>query len=234
MGLTGAGGALVAIPLFINLLGLTLKEATVLSLLSVLLGTSINLFNQFSKVDKKVVLPLSISGIIANGATLNLKSFASDLLVAALIIGIALYSFWSIWSGIQSTKSIKVNSSVTRALATGALLGVLTTLTGLGGGVILIPLLIKVFGKSYKDALPTSLGAIFVISLVSFLFQAKVASELISLSQIILMICGTVIAFFVLKLMTGRLKDSTILVMRKIVFSLVTLYSISSVIIKVI
>ena len=43
MGLTGAGGALISIPLFLSLMNVSLKEATVLSLIAVMLGSLINL-----------------------------------------------------------------------------------------------------------------------------------------------------------------------------------------------
>ena len=42
MGLTGSGGALVAIPLFMYVLELGLKEASVLSLVAVRLASSFN------------------------------------------------------------------------------------------------------------------------------------------------------------------------------------------------
>lgn len=234
MGLTGAGGALISIPLFINLLTLTLKEATVLSLIAVLLGTSINLFGQYTKVNTKIALPLTVAGILSNATTLFLKPMTPDLIVAILLILVACYSLWSIWIKNKSYAPIENKPSLFKALVAGILLGTLTTLTGLGGGVVLVPLLIRFFGKSYQEALPTSLAAVLIISLSSFLLQAKGVLELISLEQIFFMALGTVIAYFSLWLGLSKMKDATIELLRKIVFSLVTLYSVTSVINKVI
>lgn len=232
MGLTGAGGALISIPLFISFLGASLKEATILSLVAVVFGTSVNLMAQLSKIDKKIALSLGISGITANYGTLFLKPLMPDLVVAGLLTLIAGYSLWSVWSIKKSTSSESSDGVVVKALVAGALLGVLTTLTGLGGGVVLVPILIKLFGMDYDQALPTSLATIFIISVSSFIFQAETAFQLISLIQLVYLGVGALIAFFLLKLLLIRLEDSRVAIIRKAVFSIVAVYSVTSVIIK--
>lgn len=233
MGLTGAGGALISIPLFLFLLGTTLKEATVLSLVAVVFGTSVNLIGQLAKVNKKIALSLSLSGIIANYGTLFLKPLTPDIVVAALLTVIALYSLWSVWGGrVNSVNEMSHRGVILKSLGAGALLGVLTTLTGLGGGVILVPILIKLFGRTYTEALPTSLATIFLISLSSFIFQSEMALQLITLIQLGYLGAGALIAFFLLKLLIIKLDNSKVDTIRRIVFSVVTVYSAASVIVK--
>lgn len=234
MGLTGAGGALISIPLFITLLNTTLKEATILSLIAVILGTSINLLDQFSKVEKNIALTLSFSGIIANYGTLFLKPLTPDYVVAGLLVIIAIYSLFTVWNKSDNTKNdTQIANAILKALAAGTLIGILTTLTGLGGGVILVPILIKVFGKTYTEALPTSLGTILLISMSSFILQSEKAFKLISLYQLGYLAAGVLIAFLFLKLLVKNVSKSRIEDIRKIVFSAVTIYSTISVIIKV-
>lgn len=233
MGLTGAGGAMISIPLFLSLLGTTLKEATVLSLVAVVFGTSVNLLGQISKVNKKIALSLSISGIIANYGTLFLKPLTPDFVVAGLLTIIAIYSLWSVWSGKKNSSREANNKGVIlKSLGAGTLLGVLTTLTGLGGGVVLVPILIKLFGRTYSEALPTSLATIFLISLSSFIFQSEMALQLITFIQLAYLGAGALIAFFMLKVFIRKIDDSKVDKMRKGVFSVVTVYSAISVIIK--
>lgn len=233
MGLTGAGGAMISIPLFLGLLGTTLKEATVLSLVAVVFGTSVNLLGHFSKIDKKIALSLSISGVVANYLSLFLKSSTPDIVVAGLLSTIAIYSLWTVWNNKRSSKvEFKNKNVILKSLGAGSLLGILTTFTGLGGGVILVPILIKLFGKSYQDALPTSLATIFLISLSSFIFQSEIALQLISLNQLGFLGLGALVSFFLLKFFIKKIEEAKVDKIRKIVFSLVTVYSAISVFIK--
>jgi uncharacterized protein len=232
MGLTGAGGALISIPLFLNLLDASLKEATVLSLLAVILGTSVNLFGQKIKWDKQIVAYFVIFGAISNYASLTIKSITPDYVIALLLTAIAAYSVWGVWSKKGKECDASTKPSPVKMALTGLGLGVVTTLTGLGGGVLLVPILMKIFGKTYAQALPTSLATILLISSISFLLQLKTGLQLIHLSEFGLLAAGALSAFFLLKLILKRIEAEKVDKLRKIVFTLVTVYSISSVLIK--
>lgn len=235
MGLTGAGGAMISIPLFIHFLNTSLKEATVLSLVAVVLGTATNLLGQVSKANKQIIISFSLAGALTNYLSLPLKAKTPDGLIAGILTCIGIYSIWSVWKKKKELFSQEKKSMVIpKALMAGSLVGLLTTLTGLGGGVILIPILINFFGNSYDKALPTSLGTILLISLTSFIFQSTTAFELIALNQLSLMAAGAIAAYILLKLLIKRVEDQKILLIRKFVFTAVTIYSIISVIYKAI
>lgn len=234
MGLTGAGGALVSIPLFISLLGISLKEATILSLIAVIFGTSLNLIKHLGKIDFKIAFSIALSGVVANYMTLFLKASTPDSVVAVLLIIVALYSLWSVWShkSKDNLRPVTKNFIIIKGIGAGLVVGTLTTLTGLGGGVILIPILLKLFGKTYHEALPTSLATILVISLSSFIFQWEHALPIISVNQILFLGAGALMAILLVNLMTKKLSQNNIEAIRKITFSLVTSYSVLSVILK--
>ena len=235
MGLTGAGGAMISIPLFISLLNTSLKEATILSLIAVVLGTAVNLTGQISRANKKIVMAFSIGGIVTNYLSLPLKASTPDWLIAVILSFIGFYSIWSVWKKQRELSThASENSVIPKALMAGSFVGLLTTLTGLGGGVILVPILINFFGNTYEKALPTSLGAILLISLVSFISQSKAAFELINSYQLLLMAAGTFFAFILLKLFMKVVDDNKMLLSRKIVFTAVSLYSVITVIYKAI
>lgn len=231
MGLTGAGGALISIPLFLYLLNTTIKEATVLSLLAVILGTSVNLFGQTHKPDLKIVLPFVIFGAIANFATLPLKEMMADMWIAGLLVIIGGYSLWSIWNPASVRMEVAKRSMVKTSLF-GAGLGIVTTLTGLGGGVLLVPILKSFYGKSYIEALPTSLLTILLISGLSFLAQLDVGLKLINFTELGFIAAGAISSFFLLKTTLKMISKEKIEIIRKVLFSAVTIYSVSSVVIK--
>lgn len=233
MGLTGAGGALISIPLFISFLNLSLKEATVLSLVAVIFGTAVNLTGQFSRIDKKVVFSFAVFGGITNYLSLSLKAMTPESMIAFLLTLIGMYGIWGVWSGnkiAQAEAPQKIG--ILKLILTGCGLGLITTLTGLGGGVILVPVLIKFFNKDYENALPTSLSTILSISLISFLLQIKTGLSLVSIQELGLIAVGAVVSFLVLKKLLINLHPNKTALLRKITFTLVTVYSISTVLIS--
>jgi uncharacterized membrane protein YfcA len=232
MGLTGAGGALISIPLFLGLMNVSLKEATVLSLIAVILGSLINLLGFKSFSDKKMVLVFVVFGALANYLTLPLKENLPNFMIALILSAIALFSVWSLWKKESLTPHHSHKNHWIKTIGTGLFLGLITTLTGLGGGVLLIPILMSWFGKSYEEALPVSLGTILFISLSSFLMQKKMALELISPLEIGFLALGTFMAFFALKFILNRTNPVGLLFLRKFLFTLVTIYSITSVLLK--
>lgn len=232
MGITGAGGAIIAIPLFQSLVGVSLKDASVLSLIAVILGTLINLAGNFKSVKWKMAGGFAIFGTVANYISIPLKDKTHEMLIATLLIGIGLFSLWSVWRSKVQTDVREVQIKYLPVVLVGLLLGIITTLTGLGGGVLLIPILLNFFKMNYEEALPTSLGTIFLISLSSLLFQINLASKLIHISDFILLSGGVLLSFLLLKAGLKYLNDKKRLLLRKTVFSLATIASLISIVIK--
>lgn len=232
MGITGAGGAIISIPLFQLSMNATLKEATVLSLFTVLLGTGSNLLNRLSDVKWKLAFGLFFSGTIANFLTLPLKTLIPESIIAVLLVIIGLYSISSVWSSDFSKKESASETNLGIILLVGLLLGLVTTLTGLGGGVLLIPLLLRVFKMNYEKAIPTSLASILLISLSSLILQLEIALSLIQGIEILYLGAGSLVALVTLRLILNFLSPTQLLKLRKIVFSLATLISLIIVIIK--
>lgn len=232
MGLTGAGGALVSIPLFMQLLDTSLKDATILSLVAVLFGTGINLLGLIKKIEAKIVFSFFIFGSLANYLTLPLKTMLPEIAIASILALIGVYSIWSVWRGNVTTTTTPKTSGLLKMALTGLVLGIVTTLTGLGGGVILVPILITFFAKTYEEALPSSLATIFLISSVSLILQMKTGLELIALHELGYIGLGAIIAFVTLKALMRFMNTNLVIQLRKIVFTMVTVYSIITVFMK--
>lgn len=232
MGITGAGGAIIAIPLFQVLLGSTIKEATILSLIAVLFGTVVNLVGRTGEVKWKIAAGFAIFGTISNYLTIPLKMRISETFIAMSLVGIGLFSLWSVWKSQKALSRAFLKVSIIKIALIGLLLGLVTTLTGLGGGVLLIPILLRVFGMTYEEALPTSLTTIFLISFSALIFQGPKTIELINASDILLIGLGALVGFGSLKYSLKSINENKKLLLRKIVFSVATLVSLIIVLIK--
>ncbi len=224
IGVTGAGGALIAIPLFIGLLGSTLQDATILSLVAVSTAAAFNLLLEGKMPALKVALSLSVLGSMASALTLPIKPYLPAFVTAGLILVLVLAGLKEVWgpprnsSGRESTQPHPV-----ALLIAGLLLGVVTAVTGLGGGVLLVPLLLRLTGQSYEEVIPTGLLTIFLISSVTLGLQLDAAARLLSWSDLGPLLFGTVIAGLVVKRTIRLLDQRPRLRLRQVTFTLVAL-----------
>lgn len=229
MGLTGSGGALVGIPLYMMILGSTLKEASVLSLVSVILAAIINLIPLARKSDLKTSITLFSTSLIGAYFSVGIKQHLSDFFIALILSAVAIYSLVITWKTAPAQQIDHAQVKLPLAMVTGLILGALTTLTGLGGGVLLMPVLTGAFKFSTERALPTSLLTIFLSSSASLLFQVQGGFELPEIWTMGLLALGIVSAAFGLRQINRLISAQKLNLARKIVFSLVVVLALSKI-----
>jgi len=84
-----------------------------------------------------------------------------------------------------------------RLVAIGVLAGLFSALLGVGGGVVVVPMLILVAGYKERSAMATSLGAVVIISLVgaaTYWLHGEVkpgAAAVVGLPAVLGVIAGT-------------------------------------------
>lgn len=222
MGLTGAGGAIIAIPLFMQFLSLSLKEASVLSLVAAALASLLNLLSQRRHVDLPLALSLFLPSVLGSYVSALFKASLPELVMKVLLGGISLYAFYAVWfpsreEGGQGHAGLFLGAGV------GLILGVLTTLTGLGGGVLLLPVLLSVFGLPHQRAVATSLVAVSLTSLTSLLIQMLRGAEAAAVEQISYLAAGILISALSLGYLLKRVSPSLTQRISRIVFSLVVI-----------
>ena len=220
-GLTGAGGALIAIPLLMQFLGMSLKEASLYSLIAIVIASLSNFYYQRKNAHISLATLLVTSSGIGSYLTLPYKELISNQGIAILLTIIALYSLYSVWFPIRKNENKsdkKINNLVTVVI--GLLLGTITTFTGLGGGVLMLPLLINIYSLPQTQAVATSLVVIGLSSLASFLIQALNVGINLHWDFTYLMI-GILVTPYILKSLTSRLFPQTINNLRKILFTIV-------------
>jgi uncharacterized membrane protein YfcA len=231
MGLTGAGGALVAIPLFIQFLHMPLKLASVYSLLAVVIASLSNFLTQRKATNYKIATIIVISSAIGSYISTPFKAAMSDTTIMALLICISLYALYAVWAKKGKADQLALNPKllVMLSIPIGLILGALTTFTGLGGGVLMLPVFIKIYRFGQAQAVATSLLAVGLSSLASLAIQIKNGFHVSFDAQLMLLIIGILIAAMGIKYLTKKLSVQTFDLSRKIVFTIVVLLAIAKI-----
>ncbi len=188
LALTGAGGAIIAVPLLIFGLHLTMVEAVPVALLAVCLSATMGAMIALvqGKVRYRAAALIAFTGAIASPIGLWL---AQKLPNAPLTI---LFAFILAYVAVDMLRqSMRDNNNIAadnttqpclvetadgrliwtwfcaRALAlSGALVGFLSGLLGVGGGFVVVPALKKVTNLQMQSILATSLAVITLVSAV--------------------------------------------------------------------
>lgn len=189
LALTGAGGAMIAIPLLVSFFNISIYQATPIALLAVLSAAAVGalqgLFNK--KVRYKAALLMAISGFVLAPFGVKLaEKLPNQVLSIALISTLLLICVRS-WqhANRQNIDDGQLNSlpacmlnpvtaklfwtaSCTKQLiATGGISGLLSGLLGLGGGFLIVPSLNKISNFNHATVVATTLTTVCLISLSS-------------------------------------------------------------------
>ncbi|MFC5697308.1 sulfite exporter TauE/SafE family protein [Pseudomonas sp. GCM10022186] len=170
LGLTGAGGSLVALPLLLSL-HLPLRDAIGVSLGAVALSAAIGAIPRARQglVAWRPVLLLALAGLPGNAVGQWLGRFIPEF---ALILGFCLLVLWSarrMWrgAGLPQGKCGPLRSAP--LVAIGAGVGLLSGVMGVGGGFLVVPALLWYTPLSMLAATATSMAVIALVSGGGFL-----------------------------------------------------------------
>jgi uncharacterized membrane protein YfcA len=198
LGLTGAGGSVMAVPLLMGGLGLGLSMSAGLSLGAVASAAAFGVFMRLRQ--KQIVWPLvAVTGaggmlLAPVGQWLAGRLSETALVVAfALLVAVIAVRMWQQADrDPESTRVLRAGSDagaglegascelsptgrfewrwpcMQRLLLAGALTGLLSGLFGVGGGFVIVPMLILVSGLPMRQAVATSLAVIVLISSTGF------------------------------------------------------------------
>lgn len=160
-GLFGVGGGILMVPLLILLAGMNQKQAATTSLAAIIPAALVGSATYLAKdsVDVAVAGIVAVGGIVGSyvGARLlrRIPIVWLRWLFIALLVAVAIRMVLTVP---ERGAGIEITPLVAAALvATGLFMGVAAGLFGIGGGVILVPILIAVFGQGDLAAKGTSL-----------------------------------------------------------------------------
>ncbi|MBX6764159.1 MAG: sulfite exporter TauE/SafE family protein [Rubrobacteraceae bacterium] len=178
LGVMGAGGSILAVPVFIYLLGFGVKEAVASSLVMVgltsLLGSWAYLRRGF--INTKLALSfglLTMAGAFAGAHLARFMSGPEQMLLFSLVMLAAAVMMLvrDAARGGGGSDGADAPGGLRRVIVLAPLgfaVGVLTGLVGVGGGFLIVPVLVLAARMSMKEAAGTSLLVIFLNSAAAF------------------------------------------------------------------
>jgi uncharacterized membrane protein YfcA len=211
LGLTGAGGGVLALPLLVFGLGLSISAAAPVALLAVglaaALGTALGLRQGI--VRYRAAGLIAACGIAMAPLGLWLSHHLPALPLALCFAAVQAVVSLRLWQGARgsgppptiarapcpcvldpSTHRLQWTLPCARALAiTGALAGVLSGLLGVGGGFVIVPALRRFTDLSMNSVVATSLAVIAAVALATG--SATVASGLVATALALPFASGT-------------------------------------------
>ncbi len=177
LGLTGAGGSLVALPLLLSL-HLPLRDAIGVSLGAVGLSALIGAIGRWRAGDVHLlpVALLTISGLPGSWIGQQLGQLISEFW---LVLGFCLLVLWSAWRMWSSAKlpeqSEKKPLNRGMLVFVGLWVGIISGLMGVGGGFLIVPALLWFSPLSMLAATATSMAVIALVSGAGFLMYIQSA-----------------------------------------------------------
>jgi uncharacterized membrane protein YfcA len=169
MGLLGAGGSILGVPIFVYLLGFEAKQAIAMSLGVVGATSLIGAFRhgQLGHVNLRVASIFAPVAMVGTYLGAHLALFVSDAAQLALFGAVMLGAAFFMVREAETPPSKRRHPVVDAALVVveGLVVGVLTGLVGVGGGFLIVPVFILLMGLPVREAVGTSL---LVIALKSF------------------------------------------------------------------
>ena len=192
LGLIGAGGSILTVPILVYLLGVKPVVATGYSLLVVGSAslTGALRYYQNKLVNIRAALMFALPAMLAVLITRSFivpsipdpimgitKDIFIMLLFSILIIAAAIFMLKPLRNKPEQEHKITI-AYVVKLLIGSIGVGLLTGMVGAGGGFLIIPTLIALFGLSVKEAIGTSLAVIAINSLVGFRGDISAGIEL--------------------------------------------------------
>jgi uncharacterized protein len=182
LGLIGAGGSILTVPILVYLLGVKPVVATGYSLLvvgSAALTGAIRYWRN-GLVNLKAVAMFAAPAMLTVLATRTFivpaipdpiagipKDIFIMMLFAGLMILAAIFMLKPVKTMPNRSHALDVRRII-KLISGSAGVGLLTGMVGAGGGFLIIPTLIALFGLPVKEAIGTSLAIIAINSLVGF------------------------------------------------------------------
>ncbi|WP_370247660.1 sulfite exporter TauE/SafE family protein [Cryobacterium sp. TMT2-4] len=177
LGLVGGGGAIIAVPALVYGVGLPLEEAIPTSLIVVGAASAVAVLPRLRRgVNWRLATIVGSAGV----ATAYLGTMVNRLLNPGVLL--LIFAVIMVIAGIRMFMpprpgggpcalpggEIRWRSCLPRAIATGAVVGFLTGLLGVGGGFLIVPALTLVLGLPMSVTVGTSLVIIVINSLAGF------------------------------------------------------------------
>ena len=175
LGLLGSGGSILAVPILKYTAHLSAKEAVATSLATVgavsLVGTF--LAARERRVLWKQGLLFAIMATVGTFFGVELARHVSEKVQMGAFVLVMGYAVVRMFADGNSQSEDESEGGLVSAIAKALAVGVLTGVVGVGGGFLIVPALVALFGLTMKKATGTSLLVITINSLVGTVFYSQ-------------------------------------------------------------
>ncbi len=199
LALTGAGGAILSIPLLVFFLHLDITSAAPIGLFALMLsaGVAAILSLYEGKVRYKTAGLMAVCGICMAPIGVWLTYYLPSNILGILFSFVLVYVAWRMWRGgtleqvpITAPPPCQINPATSKLFWTapctarlglaGSFAGLLSGLLGVGGGFVIVPALRKVSDFYMSTVIATSLAVIALVSsgLLSYLVHYTIDWEI--------------------------------------------------------
>jgi uncharacterized protein len=172
LGLLGGGGSILTVPALVYLVGQTPQAAVTTSLAIVGANSVMGAFfhNSQGKLDWKVAFMFGSIGMLVSYLSTSIsKSISSETLLIAFALLMLVVGIMLLIRRTQEEATTYQSKPLWFVLASGAGVGLLTGILGVGGGFLIVPALVMLVGLPVQMAVGTSLVVIAMNSAAGFL-----------------------------------------------------------------
>lgn len=171
LGLTGAGGSIITLPVLVYLAGIPPKEAVGLSLFIVGSAALIGALRKIrsGEIHAKAAVMFALSGMLGAAGGSMLTPLVSGRIIMIIFAVLMLVVALNMLLGKKDELTPGPECHPMRCLFAGLGVGVLTGFIGVGGGFLLVPALVKFAKLPLREATGTSLAVIAFNSAAGFI-----------------------------------------------------------------
>jgi len=225
LGLIGAGGAILAVPGLVAVLGLSATAATTSS--TIIVGSAalagVLSRRKTGTVDVKVGLTFSAIGIIGTFlGTLLLKVIPEN--VTLVIFAFLMFGAGYAMCCKKTPEPIQTKHKWHLVIIAATFVGILTGLLGIGGGFLIVPALILFLKVPTKTAAGTSLLAITANSLLAFILRYEFWDQ-IPVMEVAVFTISAITASLILSPIAGMLNANVLKKSFSVMIILVGIYT---------
>ncbi len=216
LGLSGTGGGVISIPILMAFGGYDIKEASAYGLLALTVGAALSWFVQ----RKNTLYPIAAILIFFTGMfafiSAPLKALSPHWVVNILLnlaCLFALYSLWVLRKPEDPGENRPLAYQIKTATFGGMITGFLSTMTGLGGGVVIIPWLTGITRLRFDQAIACSLLTMAITAPISAWRQGKAD---LTIGEWTALAGGIVVASLIVQKLMTRISPPHLILVRKL------------------
>jgi uncharacterized membrane protein YfcA len=199
-GFFGVGGGMVLVPMLLNI-GFVMKEAVAISIMQMVFSSTYGTFLNY-KQNKKLLkdgLVIGFGGFVGGFQNGFIHSIVSNEFLEIFFLFIIIFSIYQIGASSALGNETKKSQNKIVLFGIGFIIGAIAMSIGVGGSVMLTPLLVGYLFYNLKDA--SSLGLFFVIfSSVAGFISLSIVGEMLYYEGTIVAISSLVGVYFGIKM----------------------------------